>query len=405
MEEPLGDPYVLARRELATGDGTGRPVGVVRFGRPLFYPVPAADLPVPLRHRAAAFPGRYVGALFAFDLDAPPPGRGGGAVRFRVSPADPRAVAVQLDRDGDGLGVSSGEPASAVAALAVAAAGERPGWLHRLASRAGLPRAAVTGTLGPRFGWVFDRPAGRPRRAYAMHALLEVPGDVERVAGAIDVEVRGAAGRPASRSRTAVPFAEPLTPADVPAGAAVRLCVAAGAVGDPPPDTAAHERAQALIVDILDRARRAAGIASDAVRPQPQGDGQFTVLPAGIDESVVIPRLARELDAAVRRVNGDVADGRLRLRVALHRGLMKEGWTGEAPAALHRLLDSRPVREALAGHPAAGHVLAVPDVLYRDVVVYAVEPPLPDDFTPITVDLPDDGLVEHGWLHLGPGGR
>jgi hypothetical protein len=68
---------------------------------------------------------------------------------------------------------------------------------------------------------------------------------------------------------------------------------------------------------------------------------------------------------------------------------------------VHRLLDSRPVRSAGA-RPGAGRVLAVPDVLYRDVLVHAVEPPLPDAFAPITVALPE-GRAEHGWLHAGPG--
>jgi hypothetical protein len=226
------------------------------------------------------------------------------------------------------------------------------------------------------------------------------------VDGAIGVEVRVATGRGrvVGGLREAVPFAEPLTPSGVPAGAAVRLCMAADVAGYSRRGTAAHERIQAQIVDILDRARRAGGIAADTVRPQPQGDGQFTVLPVGIDESAVIPRMMQELGVALRAANDAGADP-LRLRVALHRGLVKEGangWIGEAPIAVHRFLDSGPVRAALVEHAAADHVLAVPDVLYRDVLLHAVEPPLPDEFAPITVALPD-GRVEHGWLHAGPG--
>jgi hypothetical protein len=166
---------------------------------------------------------------------------------------------------------------------------------------------------------------------------------------------------------------------------------------------AAAERIQREIVALLSRARRAAGIPDDAVRPQPQGDGQFTVLPVGIDESAVIPRLLGELDRALRELNGTGED-RLRMRVALHRGLVKEGangWIGTASIAVHRILDSPPLRAALTEHPLADFVLGVPDVLYHDVVVHAQEPPLPDDFTAVTVNLPEKGFVEHAWVYVG----
>jgi hypothetical protein len=94
----------------------------------------------------------------------------------------------------------------------------------------------------------------------------------------------------------------------------------------------------------------------------------------------------------------------MRLRFALHRGLTSadvNGWVGTSTIAVHRILDSSPLREALAGDPAAGFVLGVPDVLYQDVIRHAVTPPLPTSFTEMVVDLPAKGFVEHGWLHVG----
>ena len=144
---------------------------------------------------------------------------------------------------------------------------------------------------------------------------------------------------------------------------------------------------------------------ADQVAPQPQGDGQFTVLPVGLDEAAAIPRLVRAVGDALAARNAAEPGDRMRLRVALHRGLVKEadnGWVGRAAVAVHRILDSPPLREALAGHPRADYVLGVPDVLFADVLATGDDPP-PDAFRPITVDLPAKGFLERAWLYLPEG--
>jgi hypothetical protein len=119
----------------------------------------------------------------------------------------------------------------------------------------------------------------------------------------------------------------------------------------------------------------------------------------------VIPHLVSELAAALREVNqARPADDPMRLRFALHRGLTSadaNGWVGTSTIAVHRILDSPPLRAALAGNPAAGFVLGVPDVLFQDVIRHAVRPPLPDSFTEMLVELPAKNFVEHAWLHIG----
>lgn len=80
--DELREADLLAHGELVpTGDrapdGESATVPIpVRCGRPLLYPVPVRDLPAYLRRRAEATGGSYVGALFAFDLDALPRGSG-----------------------------------------------------------------------------------------------------------------------------------------------------------------------------------------------------------------------------------------------------------------------------------------------------------------------------------------
>ena len=416
---------VLAYRDLIPpGDRGDRTVaddesgagGGVRCGRPLLYPVPAADLPLPLRRRAQSFGGQYVGALFAYDLDELPSGRRYFTARFDVTLDDRRSRAVHLTLDGDELGLVRGvtvtEPASAMAVHTVAAARTRHGWLRRMAGRADAPRAWTTGAQSPDFGWTYDDPGGDLLlpRTYAMHALLELPADPTEVAGRLGVRVAigastGLRGRHPGGMRESVRFAEPLTPTDLPSGAAVRLCMAADVSGYSRRGNAATERIQGDLVATLARCRRAAGIQESQVTPQPQGDGQFTVLPVGIDESAVIPALVRELGIALCDLNRvAAASGRMRLRLALHRGLIKEGsngWIGAAPIAVHRILDSPPLRRALADNGAADFVLGLPDVLYRDVIVPSAEPPVAADFVPMVVDLPEKDFVEHGWLHVG----
>jgi hypothetical protein len=45
-------------------------------------------------------------------------------------------------------------------------------------------------------------------------------------------------------------------------------------------------------------------------------------------------------------------------------------------------------------------VLAVPDVLYLDVIAHSEQPPAPGDFESITVDLPAKGFLEQAWLYV-----
>ncbi|GIF72993.1 hypothetical protein [Asanoa siamensis] len=413
--DDLGDADLLERRQLvalrARGDVGTTPVGGVRCGRPLVYPIAADDLPPPLRLRAEVSGEQHVGVLFAFDLERLPDGDRYVSARFEVALTEPEAMAVRVDADADTLGVTyEATPATAVATRTIAAAERRPGWLRRLAGRERAPRAWVAGVQTSRFAWVHEDPRGDlllPRH-YGMHAVLALPAGARQVAGTIGVQVEVAARRGrVTSAREHVAFAEPCglgAPAPAPAdAAAVRLCMAADVVGYSRRRNAATERIQADIVALLGRARRAAGIADGAVRPQPQGDGQFTVLPVGIDESAVIPRLLAELDRGLRALNAH-ADDRMRIRVALHRGLVKEGangWIGNAPIAVHRILDSPPLRAALHAHPRADFVLGVPDVLYRDVFVHAEERPRCDEFTAMTVELPEKGFVEHAWLYVG----
>jgi hypothetical protein len=162
-------------------------------------------------------------------------------------------------------------------------------------------------------------------------------------------------------------------------------------------------RAQRRFVEILTKAREYAGVRESDVGLQESGDGQFAVLPAGLDETYVIPRLIEGIQRTLAVTNMDLSErARLRLRVALHRGHLApapNGWVGLPTIAVHRLLDSDTLRSALVAAPAADFALIVPDILYREVIAHRYGGLSPDDFTPVDVDIPAKSYAESAWVY------
>ncbi|WP_328475409.1 hypothetical protein OHA21_19050 [Actinoplanes sp. NBC_00393] len=379
----------------------------LRCGRPLLYPLPAADLPPVLRGRAAATGARYAGALFAFDLDVPPAGHRYAAARFTVDLAGSGVVAVQVHSCGDAFGLL---PDGAATAVADRAAGSvRAALLRRLGVRTDRPAARTSGTLSSRFGWHYTDRRATPLlpRTYGGSALIELPPGAAELHGSIEAEVEltGPARRRAT-SAERIPFTVAAPGAPAGRSAAVRLCMAADISGYSRLGPDAAVQAQQDLVRILATARTAAGVDPSAVAPQPQGDGQFTVLPVGLDEAAALPRLMRSVAEQLAAHNATRSGDRLRLRVALHRGLVREadnGWVGRAAIAVHRILDCAPVRTALSEHRYADYVLGVPDVLYSDVLTTGEFPP-PAAFRPVLVDLPAKGFREQAWVYVAGSG-
>ncbi|TWP46709.1 hypothetical protein FKR81_34540 [Lentzea tibetensis] len=186
---------------------------------------------------------------------------------------------------------------------------------------------------------------------------------------------------------------------------AVRLCTAADVERYSRFTDLQASRAQERFTSALRKARVNAGLAESEVDLQASGDGEFAVLPPGIDETEVIPRFVAELTIALREVNADLSDhARLRLRVAMHRGLLAPGvcgWVGTSAIAVHRLLDSPAARSALAEHPDADFALIVGDTLYRDVIAHGHRGLSAGSFREVVVEIPAKRFSEVAWVHLG----
>jgi hypothetical protein len=219
---------------------------------------------------------------------------------------------------------------------------------------------------------------------------------------ALDRSARPAGGP--SPARPAASAAETETaPVTRPRGA-VRLCMVADVEKFSRFRNPEAVRAQARLVELLSAARRQAGVADDLVDPQDGGDGQFVVMPAGIDESEIIPRLVDGLVAALRHTNADLSEhARLRLRVALHRGHVERasnGWVGDATIAVHRLVDATDLRRELKENPGADVALIVADSVYRDVIVHGYGQLRPDSFHRVLVRDDAKDFTDTAWVFV-----
>ncbi|MEU9890374.1 hypothetical protein [Sphaerisporangium sp. NPDC051011] len=408
----------LTERFLGTGDQWSRQSGAV-MARPLAYVVPDEWLSPALRGRRRSLGIDYYGVLFAFDLEGLPAERRYTRVRFEVRLIDEATpLSVRAD-DGAWDEVTGPWPAPP------ATDARRGRWMWSRLRRSG-PGEEEPEVFGIRrtdgFGYtVTARQGGALRRRYGLHALVELPVGIPDLAGSASLTTEITRTR---RQRTNVlptglstpeTFSEPLPvtghdgppPAPSPrARAAVRLCVSADIEKYSRFDDNEQEAAQARLVRVLEGARRRAGVAEAEVGCQRSGDGQFAILPPGIDETVVIPELIRGLRIELKDANAGLDDHhRLRLRVALCRGIIREaanGYVGAASIAVNRVLDSRPLRDALAGDRSADIAFAVTDSLYREVVVHGYEDLMPSDFRQAAVVIPEKQFSETAWLFVPP---
>lgn len=370
------------------------------------------------RRRAVAGPTAVGTARVNEPAVEPRPGDLGRTIRLRVElvsgRADAHFVAAFLRVDFADPGVTATE-------------------LHVVPSESDGYRAeaapvptSVSVLRGGMYGWLSGDPLGSVPipQAFTAHTLLSVPGGTTAltVAARLDATLlrAGRWGRPErshARSRAPIEFVVALPGAEpnesgsgwtaaVPVRRAgtVRLSIAADIERFSRFRTAEAARAQQRFVDVLAEARRYAEIDEAAVELQESGDGQLAVLPCGMDESTVVPRLIEGLRIALAHVNSDLNEhARLRLRVAMHRGHIApgaNGWVGESSIAIHRILNSEAVRTALAANTSADFALILPEVLYREVVLQRSGWLDPNEFVRVEVTVPAKGFTAPAWVHV-----
>ncbi|QES48730.1 hypothetical protein DEJ50_13760 [Streptomyces venezuelae] len=129
---------------------------------------------------------------------------------------------------------------------------------------------------------------------------------------------------------------------------------------------------QEAIPRLLGEAAEAAGFDRSAWERQFAGDSEFAVLPEGASEPALVDTFMRALDAGLRAFNSTrLREAWLELRAAVHFGSVSpgaNGFIGKAPVEIGRILDSRPLRAALAGAEDACLAVAVSSTVFNDVV-------------------------------------
>ncbi|MEU4619995.1 hypothetical protein AB0G04_08435 [Actinoplanes sp. NPDC023801] len=132
------------------------------------------------------------------------------------------------------------------------------------------------------------------------------------------------------------------------------------------------------------------------------GDGYRFLLPASIPpHSLIEPFLGRLGIELRRHREAASAANRLRLRVAVHSGLLYResggSYTGTPLKDCARLLDAPAGRELLAGYPDADMVVLLSDAFHGDVIAGGTSlDPAWFRRIPITVKEAD----RHGWAYL-----
>jgi hypothetical protein len=146
------------------------------------------------------------------------------------------------------------------------------------------------------------------------------------------------------------------------------------------------------------------GLDWSAAHHEDRGDGVFVLVPPDVPKSRVVGGLPHALLGELRRYNATRNDdARIRLRMAITAGEVvhdEHGVVGDDVTLAFRLLDAKPLRDALAGSPAL-LALIVSDRFYDDVV--RPDPAMePESFRQVDVDVKE--VHGHAWVHVPDAG-
>jgi hypothetical protein len=155
------------------------------------------------------------------------------------------------------------------------------------------------------------------------------------------------------------------------------------------------------LLGLLGAAAEAASLDRETWTRQGKGDEELALIPATEPESRVVDDFVRELATALYRRNCDRPQAeRLRLRLALDHGLVQSaanGFAGRPVVAVSRLVNSQPVRRALAVSDANLAVILSRRV-YTDVVLGGHTRLSPTAFRQVPVS--EKELAEEAWLRV-----
>jgi hypothetical protein len=164
-----------------------------------------------------------------------------------------------------------------------------------------------------------------------------------------------------------------------------------------------QHRAQTAFRQIMEDAAAAAGLNRVDWKIQQGGDGELGILPLGTSERAVL-RLVPALDELLREHNeGWAPEARVRLRVAVHQGLVHldgaNGFPGDPVVDVSRLIDAPQLKETLRAYPGANVALIVSESIFREVV-RPYRDLRPDQFAPVTATIPEKNFSAPAWIYV-----
>jgi hypothetical protein len=158
---------------------------------------------------------------------------------------------------------------------------------------------------------------------------------------------------------------------------------------------------QQALLESLDLSASRAGLDRPQWKRQAKGDEELALLPDDGTEPVVVDDFVHELDGVLTRYNQANPVHRLRLRLALHHGVAypgANGMPGQAVVLMSRLLNSRPIHEALDAVPEANLAVIISQRIYEDVVVQEHTSLTAKDFRRVKVV--EKELDTEAWLRV-----
>lgn len=165
----------------------------------------------------------------------------------------------------------------------------------------------------------------------------------------------------------------------------------------------AQYRAQHEFNRIMNESAARAGLDHTQWTVQKSGDGRLAILPSTGLEAAVVGPMAHHMDELLRAVNRDlVPDARIRVRMAIHEGIVHRGDNGYPSDAINKMShmrDHSAVKTALSSFPDAGLVLVVTDRIYEDIVEQEYDGIRRDRFRRLVFPL-KHGREAVGWVSV-----
>ena len=180
------------------------------------------------------------------------------------------------------------------------------------------------------------------------------------------------------------------------------LLVAVDAAGYGGGNDQEHCALQSGLTAVLDESAERAGLKRSTWQRQSLGDGELAILPHSEPEPVVVDEYLNRLDEALAAHNAATpARRRIRLRVAIHFGTAMpadNGYAGQGVVAVSRLVDSAPVRNALAAVPKANLALILSRQVFDDVVRQGHVSSAETEFTKVRVQVKE--YQDEAWVKV-----